>query len=285
MDLHRTLISAEALAARLAAGAPSVLLDCRFDLSDPSAGLAAYAAAHLPGARYAHLDQDLSGAKTGRNGRHPLPDIAALAAWAGAMGIAPGVQVVAYDDVGGPYAARCWWLLRWLGHDAVAVLDGGLSAWAAAGGALASGPGAAHAPTHFALHPPLRELVQTEQVAAALGRPAQTLIDARGVPRFRGDEEPLDPVAGHIPGALNRPFGSNFDEQGRFKPAATLRDEFATLLAGHAAESVVHHCGSGVSAVPNLIAMELAGYAPTALYAGSWSEWSRTPGLPCARGA
>jgi thiosulfate/3-mercaptopyruvate sulfurtransferase len=282
MDLHHTLICAEALAARLAAGAPSVLLDCRFDLSDPSAGLAAYAAAHLPGARYAHLDQDLSGAKTGRNGRHPLPDIAALAAWAGAMGIAPGVQVVAYDDVGGPYAARCWWLLRWLGHDAVAVLDGGVSAWRAIGGAIERGAPAS--PTATAPYPaaaaPAMPTIDADALLAALGR--VRLVDARSAARFRGEAETLDPVAGRIPGATLRAFQDNLLPNGRFKPAAQLRAEFENWATP--AAQVVHQCGSGVTACHNLLAMAHAGLEGSVLYPGSWSEWCADPARPIARG-
>jgi thiosulfate/3-mercaptopyruvate sulfurtransferase len=176
-------------------------------------------------------------------------------------------------------------MLKWLGHDAVAVLDGGLQAWKAAGGAVASGPASpASASGLFEVRPALRQLVLTESVVAQLGRPEQTVVDARGAPRYRGEVEPLDPIAGHIPGALNRPFTDNFTADGHFKSAEVLQTEWAQVLAGRPASSVVHHCGSGVSAVPNLIAMELAGFGPTALYAGSWSEWSRTPGLPCAQG-
>lgn len=282
MDLHRTLISAEALAARLAAGAPSVLLDCRFDLSDPSAGLAAYAAAHLPGARYAHLDQDLSGVKTGRNGRHPLPDMAALAAWAGATGIAPGVQVVAYDDLGGPYAARCWWLLRWLGHEAVAVLDGGVAAWRARGGTIERGaPGS---PVATAPYPvpaaAAMPTIDADALLAALGR--VRLVDARSAARFRGESETLDPVAGHIPGATLRPFQDNLLPNGRFKPAAKLRAEFEDWATP--AAQVVHQCGSGVTACHNLLAMVHAGLEGSVLYPGSWSEWVADPTRPVARG-
>ena len=190
-----------------------------------------------------------------------------------------------YDRNAGNYCGRLWWMLKWLGHDAVAMLDGGLQAWKAAGGQLHRGA-AQPAPTActFELRPPLRQLVLTEQVVSQLDQPGQTVVDARGAPRYRGEVEPLDPIAGHIPGALNRPFTDNFTADGRFKDADQLKAEWTQVLAGRPASSVVHHCGSGVSAVPNLIAMELAGFGPTALYAGSWSEWSRTPGLPCAKG-
>jgi thiosulfate/3-mercaptopyruvate sulfurtransferase len=177
-------------------------------------------------------------------------------------------------------------MLKWAGHDAVAVLDGGLQAWEAAGGAIQSGPAPQASPASppFALHAPLRQLAGTQEVLRHLGEPEQTLIDARGAPRYRGDTEPLDPVAGHIPGALNRPFTDNFAAGGHYKSPAQLKTEWSALLAGHAPASVVHYCGSGVSALSNALAMEIAGYPPVPLYAGSWSEWSRMPGLPCAQG-
>ncbi len=281
MDTHRTLITAEALAARLASTSPTVVLDCRFDLANPAAGEAAWADGHLPGARYAHLDRDLSGRKTGRNGRHPLPDRAALAAWAGAQGIAPGVQVVAYDDQGGPYAARCWWLLRWLGHDAVAVLDGGLAAWRAAGQPLddRAPPAPGGAPYPAAAEPAM-PTVDADALLAALGR--VRLVDARSAARFRGEVEPLDPVAGHIPGATLRAFQDNLAAGGRFKPAAQLREEFAAWATPPA--QVVHQCGSGVTACHNLLAMAHAGLEGSVLYPGSWSEWCADPARPVATG-
>lgn len=282
MDTHRTLIDVDALAARLAAGTPTVVLDCRFDLADPSAGEAAYEARHLPGARYVHLDRDLSGLKTGRNGRHPLPERAALAAWAGRMGIAPGVQVVAYDDQGGPYAARCWWLLRWLGHDAVAVLDGGFSAWRAAGRAFEDDEQAPLTGTspYPASAAPAMPTVDADALQTALGR--VRLVDARNGARFRGEVEPLDPVAGHIPGATLRFFQDNLVPGGRFKPADQLRAEFDAWATP--ADRVVHQCGSGVTACHNLLAMTHAGLEGSALYPGSWSEWCADPARPVATG-
>ncbi len=281
---HQTLISAEALRAWLdapQAGTPApVLLDCGFDLADPAAGEKAYAAGHLPGAVYVHLDRDLSGEKTGRNGRHPLPDRQALAAAAGRWGVTPGRQVVCYDGQGSPYAARAWWLLRWLGHTEVAVLDGGPKAWLAAGGRLVTDtPAPAAAPPYPALAPAM-PTVDAQRLLAELGR--VRLFDARAGERFRGEVEPLDPVAGHIPGATLRFFKDNLDGQGRFKPAAVLRDEFAALGGGDPA--VVHQCGSGVTACHNLLAMVHAGYPVPALYPGSWSEWCSDPVRPVARG-
>lgn len=263
--------------------ADAVILDCSFELADTAAGRRAWEAAHIPGARYAHLDDDLAGPKTGRNGRHPLPDRATFAATVGRWGIAPGRQVVCYDRQGGPYAARAWWLLRWLGHAEVALLDGGLKAWQAAGGAMSAKAPAFDAAPPYPLLEAAMPTITIDGLHEQLGR--VLLVDARAAERFRGDVETLDPVAGHIPGALNRPFADNLDaSSGCFKPPAQLRAEFDALLAGRDAAGVVHHCGSGVSAVPNVLAMELAGYAPVALYAGSWSEWCRTPGLPVERG-
>jgi thiosulfate/3-mercaptopyruvate sulfurtransferase len=192
--------------------------------------------------------------------------------------------VVVYDRNGVNYAGRLWWMLKWCGHEAVAVLDGGLQAWTAAGETVASGPAHTPSPQPFALAAPAVALTDTATVHGRLGQPNQTVLDARAAPRFRGEVEPLDPIAGHVPGALNRPFATNLGEDGRFKPAATLRQEFDALLAGRDPATVVHHCGSGVSAVPNVLAMELAGLGRQALYAGSWSEWSNTPGLPVERG-
>ena len=198
--------------------------------------------------------------------------------------------MVVYDRQGTHYCGRLWWMLKWAGHEAVAVLDGGLPAWQAEGGAVSSGvaipadSGHANPAVNLPLAPAKAQLLTTEGVEKALGRPTQTIIDARGAPRFRGEVEPLDPVAGHIPGALNRPFTQNFDAQGKFKPAAELRAEFEALLAGRSPDTVVHHCGSGVTATPNIIAMEIAGLGRTALYAGSWSEWCSDPARPVAQG-
>jgi len=277
---YTTLISAAQTAALLGTRAPMVLLDCRFDLADAGAGERDWFAGHLPGAFYAHLDRDLSGAKTGRNGRHPLPDFGAFAATVGRWGVAPGVQVVVYDAQGGTYASRAWWLLRWLGHEAVAVLDGGLAAWLAAGGALdTAAPAAAAAPPYPAAAPAM-PTIGTDALLARLGQ--VPLLDARAGERFRGEVEPLDPVAGRIPGATLRFFRDNLGADGCFKPAAVLQAEFAALGAGSG--EVVHSCGSGVAACHNLLAMVHAGYDRALLYPGSWSEWCSDPSRPVARG-
>ena len=285
--MYTHLISVDQLQALQGSGAPLMVFDCSFDLSDPAKADAMFAEQRIAGSVQAHLDRDLSTHNPQdavNGGRHPLPKRELFAQTLRRLGFENTMQAVVYDRNGANYCGRLWWMLKWAGHEAVAVLDGGLPAWLAAGGAPASGPAPARAPGHFELKPELRHWVGTQEVAQHLGQPTQTLIDARGAPRYRGEVEPLDPIAGHIPGALNRPFGDNLGPDGRFKSPAQLKTEFAALLAGRDAAGVVHHCGSGVSTVPNIIAMELAGYPPVALYAGSWSEWSRTPGLPVAKG-
>jgi thiosulfate/3-mercaptopyruvate sulfurtransferase len=284
--MHTTLISAAQLMAlqhtAMQNGAtPPVLLDCGFDLADPSAGQRAWASGHLPGARYAHLDHDLAGAKTGRNGRHPLPTREAFAMKLGQWGITPGTQVVTYDAQAGPYAARAWWLLRWMGHRQVAVLDGGPAAWKAAGGSLtATAAAVAAAAAPYPAQAPALATVDAPSLQSKLGQ--LLLLDARAAERFRGDVEPLDPVAGHIPTATNRFFKDNLQADGCFKPAAQLRQEFEALGAGH--RPVVQQCGSGVTACHNLLAMAHAGLGDSTLYPGSWSEWCSDPARPIARG-
>ena len=286
--MHYThLISVDELKALHASDAPLLVFDCSSELGNPDKADAMFAEKHIAGAVQAHLERDLSAhdpANAVNGGRHPLPKRELFAQTLQALGFDNAMQAVVYDRNGANYCGRLWWMLKWAGHDAVAVLDGGLQAWEAAGGAVESGPAPRRARGQFALKPALRRLVHTDEVLQQLGRPTQTLIDARGAARYRGETETLDPVAGHIPGALNRPFTDNLGADGRFKPREQLQAEFDALLAGRDAVGVVHHCGSGVSAVPNVLAMELAGYPPAALYGGSWSEWSRTPGLPMAQG-
>jgi thiosulfate/3-mercaptopyruvate sulfurtransferase len=207
-----------------------------------------------------------------------------FASWLGSVGFANGMQAVVYDRQGANYCGRLWWMLKWLGHDNVAVLDGGFQAWQAAGGGVSSGAEAALPATCFQVGEPLVQLVDVDTVVARLGQPGQQVLDARGAPRFRGEVEPIDPVAGHIPGALNRAFNLNLGPDGHFKDAATLRAEFSALLGQRDPATVVHHCGSGVSAVPNILAMEIAGLGRTALFAGSWSEWCSDPSRPVAKG-
>jgi len=284
--MYTTLISVAQLQAWQTSGAPLAVFDCTFDLMNPAAGHAQFVEQHIAGAQHADLDEHLAThdpALRVNGGRHPLPQREVLAAWLQSVGVNTDTQVVVYDRNGMNYCGRLWWMLKWCGHDAVAVLDGGLQAWVAADGAVASGEAAENAHGSFALREPLVKLVDTTTVAQHLNNGQQTIIDARGAPRYRGEVEPLDPVAGHIPGALNRPFNTNLNADGFFKSADELHAEFAALLGNTKAEHVVHHCGSGVSAVPNVLAMEVAGLGRTALYAGSWSEWCNTPGLPCEK--
>jgi thiosulfate/3-mercaptopyruvate sulfurtransferase len=285
--MYSTLISATQLQTLMASGQPLMVFDCSFELMQPSGGDAAYLAQHLVGAVRADLDRHLSakGAPDAASGgRHPLPSRESFAAWLGSVGLRPDMQVVVYDRQGANYCGRMWWMLKWVGHEAVAVLDGGLQAWLAAGGAVESGAGPTLPAANYAPGSPKAVLASTDTVLSQLGKPGQTVLDARAAPRFRGEVEPLDPVAGHIPGALNRLFSDNIGPDGCFKPAAQLRAEFEALLAGRDPASVVHHCGSGVSALPNLIAMEVAGLGRAALYAGSWSEWCNDASRPVARG-
>jgi len=284
--MYTALISTAQLQALQASGAPLAVFDCTFDLMNPATGHAQFLEQHIAGAQHADLDEHLAThdpALRVNGGRHPLPQREVLAAWLQSVGVNHDTQVVVYDRNGMNYCGRLWWMLKWCGHEAVAVLDGSLQAWVAAGGAVTSGEAAQNSLGNFALREPLVKLVNTQTVVQHLNDGQQTIIDARGAPRYRGEVEPLDPVAGHIPGALNRPFNTNLNADGFFKSADELRTEFAALLGNAKAEHVVHHCGSGVSAVPNVLAMEVAGLGPTALYAGSWSEWCNTPGLPCEK--
>ncbi|HEX9301412.1 MAG TPA: sulfurtransferase, partial [Casimicrobiaceae bacterium] len=260
-----------------------VILDARHDLMQPETwGEAEYRAGHIPGARFVHVDHDLSAPKTGTNGRHPLPPPATAAATFGRLGIDAGKQVVAYDQGGGMFAARLWWMLRWLGHDAVALLDGGFAKWTRERRPVTTATPAAR-PTTFAIRH-VGATASADDVLASLADHSLTLVDARTPERFRGETEPMDPVAGHIPGALNRPYAQNLTADATWKSAAQLREEFGALLAATPPDKVVNHCGSGVTAGHNILAMEIAGLAGSRLYPGSWSEWVADPARPVARG-
>jgi thiosulfate/3-mercaptopyruvate sulfurtransferase len=269
-----TLVSTEALSRSLGSWR---VFDCRHDLARPELGEQQYREGHIPGALFAHLDRDLSAAKTGGNGRHPLPDRGAFIAWLGQLGLQPADQAVCYDAGNGAMAARLWWMLRWAGHAQAAVLDGGLAKWQAENRPLTREvPHFAH--SRYPVKVPLAGAIEVDDVPRA-----RLLLDARAPARFRGEQEPIDPVAGHIPGARNRFNADNVQANGTFKSPAALRKEFASVLAGLQASEVVHYCGSGVAACHNLLAMEVAGLSGGKLYAGSWSEWSADPSRPVAR--
>jgi thiosulfate/3-mercaptopyruvate sulfurtransferase len=285
--MERTLIEPLALAEHLEER-DWAILDCRFNLADPGYGRRAWAAGHIPGALYADLDRDLSGPHTPASGRHPLPEVAALAATFGRFGIDAGVQVVAYDQNSGAFAARAWWLLRWLGHERVAVLNGGFAAWQRAGLPQSTAQ-PARGPRRFTAAPHAELVVSGGQIEAALAsgaraRAAPLLVDARSAERFAGQNETIDPVAGHIPGARNHPFADDTDAAGRFLPAPQLRRRWQQTLRGAPAAQVVAMCGSGVTACHSLLALEVAGLSGARLYAGSWSEWIRDPAHAVARG-
>ena len=275
------LISTAELAAQL--NDPQlVIVDTRHDLMNPSIGRDAYAAGHILGAIYLSIDEDLSGAKTGSNGRHPLPGIDEFAATLGAKGISNASKVVVYDQGSAMFVGRLWWMLRWVGHDDVRVLDGGIAQWQKEGRAVESTP-TVRATTHFTATPRDNMRLTAADTQASLTDPARRILDARAAERYRGEVEPVDPVAGHIPGAFNRAFPNNLCD-GIFKPADELKREFETILAGRAPEQLIHQCGSGVSAIANMIAMEHAGLPGSLLYAGSWSEWCSDTARPVARG-
>lgn len=287
-ELHQprltSLIDVPTLRTLLNAASAPLVIDVRFDLANTGLGESQHAAGHIPGAHYLHLDRDLSGPREQGEqffGRHPLPDRDAFAALMRRLGLQAGQQVVAYDAADGMYAARLWWMLRWLGHDAVAVLDGGLAAWQAAGGALSTQAPIIQTGT-FEASPALEHPWSKQDLLAHLGR--VRLVDARAGERFRGEVEPLDRQAGHIPGASHRFFKTNLGADGRFRPAAELKAEFEQLLGDFAASETVHQCGSGVTACHNLLAMHHAGLPGSRLYPGSWSEWSADPRMPLARG-
>ncbi len=261
-----------------------IVFDCRHDLMAPAAGAALYRAGHIEGARFAHLDRDLSGAKDGRDGRHPPPTKGAFARFLADAGVDRDTVVVGYDASNGLYAARLWWLCRWIGHDAAVVLDGGLPAWTRAGMTLSDGV-PRPSTGNVAVGDPLVTLVTSDDLVANLASQSRLVVDARAPERYRGEVEPLDPVAGHIPGAVNHPMALDLEADGRFKDAAALRAGFAATLGDRPPASVVQSCGSGVTACHNLLAMEIAGLPGAALYAGSWSAWCADPQRPVARGA
>jgi thiosulfate/3-mercaptopyruvate sulfurtransferase len=277
------LVSPKDLAAHLA-DPEWIVFDVRHDLGNVARGRRDYPAGHIPGAYFLHLDEDLSGEKTGTNGRHPLPDLATFAARLSKSGVAPGRQVVVYDDAGASVASRLWWMLRWLGHERVAILDGGFPAWLKEGLPTDT---AVPAPRegHFEPRPMLGAIADIHYVDAFRSSPTVRLVDARAAERFKGITETIDPVAGHIPGAMNRFWKDNLDADGRFKAPQELRREFLALLGDANPSLVVHQCGSGVTACHNLFAMELAGLRGSRLYPGSWSEWCADRARPVALGS
>ena len=279
---HTTLVSTEQVAVHLSDPA-WVTVDCRYDLANDAWGEKEYRAAHIPGAVYAGLGHDLSGPKDGRNGRHPLPGHDAMSATFGRMGITSGIQVVAYDQGNGMYASRLWWMLQYMEHDAVAVLDGGFAKWTREGRPTREGTETRSA-APFSGKPRATMRLTANQVWAKLGDPSQTLIDARGPSRFEGKEETLDKVGGHIPGARNHFYQWNLTSDGTFLPPEALREKYAALLGTTPADEVALYCGSGVTACHNLLAMQLAGFTGMKLFPGSWSEWSADTDRPIETG-
>jgi len=279
----KTLIDVDSLRALLGGRSNLRIIDCRFDLMHPEAGRRAYLEAHIPGALYADLNRDLSAPAGPGTGRHPLPQAEVFAARVSELGIGNHTQVVAYDDANSSFAARLWWMLRWLGHDAVAVLDGGFKAWTAAGGAREAGE-AAGATEHFTARIGAESVVSTAELERALRDGTALLVDARAAERFAGTVEPIDPVAGHIPGAVNHPFSVNLAADGRFLPTLELERRWRERLAGAPPDKLIAMCGSGVTACHHLLSLEAAGLPGGRLYAGSWSEWISDPRRPVARG-
>ena len=261
-----------------------IVIDTRHELTNPDTGPRVYAEGHIPGARFMHVDHDLSGPKTGKNGRHPLPDPGELARKLNELGVGPDKQIVVYDDMGGNYAVRLWWMLRWLGHGAVALLDGGYPQWVKEGRPVSTETPAPRGGS-FVPRPQLGATVDVSFVERFAQSPGTRLVDARAAERFTGQQEAIDPVAGHVPGAVNRFWKQNLGPDGRFKPASQLRHEFSTLLGNLDAHDMVHMCGSGVTACHNIFAMELAGLPGSKLYPGSWSEWCADPSRPVGKGA
>jgi thiosulfate/3-mercaptopyruvate sulfurtransferase len=290
MQDYTTLISAPELQALQASNQPYMIFDCSFDLAKPEAGYTQYLESHIAGAVYANLDNDLSAkgdANAASGGRHPLPSREKFAAWLSSIGFTNDMQAIAYDRNNTMVAGRLWWMLQWLGHERVAVLDGGFQTYVASQAILTNGLESKHPASQsakgFQLGQPKVALVDATFINPLIGSARAAIIDARATPRYKGEVEPLDPVAGHIPSALNRPFTQNFDGSGCFKSPAQLRSEFDQLLAGREASATIHHCGSGVSAIPNVLAMAVAGFGLTTLYAGSWSDWCSDASRPVAQ--
>ncbi len=280
MSLH-TLVATAELAVHLS-DPDWVIIDCRHELSDAAAGRTQYRRSHIPGAYFLDAAEDLAAPLTGSNGRHPLPGVDLFAKRLAGVNLGPGKQAIAYDAQGGMFAARLWWMLRWLGHDAAAVLDGGWDKWVAEGRPVTA---ASPPPATGTFRPSEgKGAVDANFVLASLDNAEVTLLDARSPDRYRGENETLDPVGGHIPGALNRFFRDNLEPSGEFKPRERLRGEFTALLKGRRLEGLVHYCGSGVSACHNVLAMEIAGLPSGRLYPGSWSEWCADPLRPRAAG-
>jgi thiosulfate/3-mercaptopyruvate sulfurtransferase len=280
--MHTTLVDVPRLAAHLT-DTSWLIVDCRFDLANPASGEQAFGTSHIPGAVYAHLDRDLAAPITPSTGRHPLPTPETFAATLGRWGVTPNTQVVAYDADNGMYAARLWWMLRWVGHEAAAVLDGGFRAWVGMGQPITAAT-ATRAPTVFVPRADRSMWVDASQVARAAGDPSWRVLDARAPERYRGSVEPIDRVAGHVPGALNHPFASSLTSDGRFASAHELRQRFDSSQGGVPDERTIVMCGSGVTACHVLLAMAVAGQRNAKLYSGSWSEWIRDPSRPIATG-
>ncbi len=282
--MHATLIAPSSDLLRLATEPAWLFVDCRFDLANPAAGESAWRAGRIPGAVYAHLERDLSGPATSTSGRHPLPEPQAFAETLGSWGVTNSTQVVAYDADNGVYASRLWWLLRWVGHRAVAVLNGGYKAWLAAGLPTSAQP-RQRTPTRFQVRPQGEMWMDADQVMSVVGRPNWLVLDARAPERYAGEIEPLDRVAGHIPGALNYPYTMNIAAGGRFVSADQIAARLDRVQRAVDNDHTVVMCGSGVTACHLLLAMELAGRSGAKLYAGSWSEWISDPGRPVAKGS